>query len=76
MLNEITSNTPLHQLAGDSLFCKGASRLERLARLLEHGAHPHVVTPKGKTPRDVAKEKGCTTILEMLNNHKCAEVCV
>lgn len=61
--------TPLHHAAE-----RGLSP-ECVSILLQQGVSPHVVTPDGSTPADLARRAGHQRVLAVLSQHKCEKVC-
>ena len=52
-------NTPLH-------YCVIYNKMECLRLLLRVGANPNIDNNNGKTPYDIAQERHCRTMMEMV----------
>ncbi|XP_050704683.1 ankyrin-1-like [Eriocheir sinensis] len=59
--------TPLHRAAQ-----RGLSP-DMVSELLHLGVSPHVLTPDGMTPADLARRAGHEEVLAVLTNHQCGE---
>ncbi|XP_050707204.1 ankyrin-1-like [Eriocheir sinensis] len=59
--------TPLHHAAQRGL------SLAMVSELLHLGVSPHVLTPDGMTPADLARRAGHEEVLAVLTKHQCGE---
>ncbi|XP_050706842.1 ankyrin-1-like [Eriocheir sinensis] len=59
--------TPLHRAAQRGLYP------DMVSELLHLGVSPHVLTPDGMTPADLARRAGHEEVLEVLSKHQCGE---